>query len=175
MRVLVSGEVHVNYGQIYVESDEDGDGTDLHDAFTGQGGVGLCGGGQAGALFLITGLHTGSVGFTVESHDSPPPLDEAWEEVVEVPFRPLSEKTVLVEWGGGTCRELGLTIRDYRARYCAIGMEAGRELDTRVAGEPQADRYLLQFWPAPPEPARVVRQSGDTAAYWHDFAGGLTA
>jgi hypothetical protein len=39
MKVLVSGEVHVDYGQVFVES-ESGE-CDLHDAFTGQEGVGL--------------------------------------------------------------------------------------------------------------------------------------
>ena len=33
--------------------------------------------------------------------------------------------------------------------------------------ETDADRYLLQFWPAPPAPDRVVRQTSFRAAYWH--------
>ncbi|RLV04650.1 hypothetical protein CTZ27_10955 [Streptomyces griseocarneus] len=35
---------------------------------------------------------------------------------------------------------------------------------------PSLDRYLLQFWPAPPEPDRVLKQTASTAAYWHGFA-----
>jgi hypothetical protein len=42
-----------------------------------------CGAAVAGALFLSTGLHSGKVGFTVELHDSRPPVDESWERVVE--------------------------------------------------------------------------------------------
>ncbi|WP_331769120.1 hypothetical protein OG948_35480 (plasmid) [Embleya sp. NBC_00888] len=37
-------------------------------------------------------------------------------------------------------------------------------------GEPPVDRYLLQFWPAPAEPDRVVRRTSDQAAYWHKVA-----
>ena len=91
MKVLVSGEVDVDYGQIFVES-ERGE-CDLHDAFAGQEGVGLCGGGTGGMLFLLTGLHNGGVGFTAELHESRPALDETWEEIVEIPFRPVSEET----------------------------------------------------------------------------------
>ena len=36
--------------------------------------------------------------------------------------------------------------------------------------EPLVDRYLLQFWPAPAAPDRIIRQTSASAAYWHDFA-----
>jgi hypothetical protein len=169
MRLLFSDEVEVDYGQIFVES-ERGE-CDLHDAFTGQEGVGLCGGGTKGMLFLLTGLHNGGVGFTAELHDSRPALDETWEEIVEVPFRPVSEETVLRQWNGKNRWELGLEERDYRVRYSAIGMDAGRSKDVREDDEPPTDdRYLLQIWPAAPEPARLLKRTGRTAANWHAFA-----
>ncbi len=167
MRRPVAGEVHVHYGQIYVESDPDLD-MDLQDSFAGQE-AGLCGAAVPGGLFLLTGLHTGDVGFTVEIHDQEPPLDPAWEDVVEVSFRPGSDRSSLVQWGGEAYWDLGLEEIDYRVRYCAKGMDAGNELDTRVK-EPQQDCYLLQFWPAPPAPDRIVKQTASIAAYWHDFA-----
>ncbi|MER7489568.1 hypothetical protein ABTY20_27445 [Streptomyces sp. NPDC126497] len=172
MRRPVTGEVHVHYGQIYVESDPDDPTPDLSEACAGQSG-GLCGAAVPGALWLNTGLHTGNVGFTVEVHDEAPVLDPVWEDVVEVSFRPLSERTGLVQWAGEAAWDLGLARTDYRVRYCARGMDEGRELDTRVAGEPQADSYLLQFWPAPPRPDRVIRQTSRNAAYWHGYARGL--
>ncbi|MES9537758.1 hypothetical protein [Actinomadura sp. NPDC000600] len=52
-------------------------------------------------------------------------------------------------------------------------MQAAREADTRLKGEPRIDRYLLQFWPAPPEADRVLKQTTEHAAYWHGFARGL--
>ncbi|MFF7604410.1 hypothetical protein [Streptomyces parvulus] len=169
MRRPVQGEVPVSYGQIYVESDPDGGGPDLSEAFGGQGS-GLCGAAVPGALWLTTGLHTGSVGFTVEVHDQVPTLDPEWEEVVEVSFRPLSADASLVAWGGDGTWALGLRETDYRVRYCARGMDEARRRDTRSAGEPEADRYLLQFWPAEPAPDRILRQTAEIAAYWHGYA-----
>ncbi|MEU8034588.1 hypothetical protein AB0C13_39565, partial [Streptomyces sp. NPDC049099] len=174
MRRPVEGEVHVHYGQLYVESDPDSYGPDLAEAFAGQSS-GLCGAAIPGTLWLTTGLHTGDVGFTVEVHDHAPPLDPSWEDVVEVSFRPVSDSTALVLWGGEGSWELGLEETDYRVRYCAQGMDAAHEEDTRLRDEPQLDRYLLQFWPAPPLPDRVVKQTSGMAAYWHDYARTLPA
>ncbi|GGZ49978.1 hypothetical protein [Streptomyces bluensis] len=169
MRRPVTGEVHVHYSQIYVESDPDSVIPDLSEAFAGQS-AGLCGAAFPGVLWLITGLHTGSVGFIVEVHDEAPPLEPVWEDVVEVSFCPVSERTNLVQWAGEAAWDLDLARTDYRVRYCARGMDEGRALDTRGAGQPQADSYLLQFWPAPPRPDRVVRQTSRNAAYWHRYA-----
>ncbi|MEU0169276.1 hypothetical protein ABZ214_28115 [Streptomyces iakyrus] len=169
MRRPVEGEVHVHYGQIYVHSDPDSYGPDLAEAFAGQS-AGLCGAATAGALWLSTGLHTGEVGFTVEVHDHAPPLDPSWEDVVEVSFRPASADSALVEWAGEDSWDLGLDETDYRVRYCATGMDRARAADTRMDDEPQLDRYLLQFWPAAPEPARVLKETSRTAAHWHGYA-----
>ncbi|MFH9060467.1 hypothetical protein ACH4GM_04465 [Streptomyces coeruleorubidus] len=169
VRRPVEGEVHVHYGQIYVETDPDDFGPGLSEAFAGQR-AGLCGAATPGALWLNTGLHTGDVGFTVEVHEQAPPLDPAWEDVVEVSFRPVSADSALVEWGGGASWQLGLEETDYRVRYCATGMDRASERDIRLDGEPPLDCYLLQFWPAPPEPDRVLKQTSQAAAYWHRYA-----
>ncbi|MEU1937982.1 hypothetical protein ACH49O_31300 [Streptomyces coeruleorubidus] len=169
MRRPVEGEVHVHYGQIYVETDPDNFGLGLSEAFAGQR-AGLCGAATPGALWLNTGLHTGDVGFTVEVHEQAPPLDPAWEDVVEVSFRPVSADSALVEWGGGASWQLGLEETDYRVRYSAKGMDRASERDIRLDGEPPLDCYLLQFWPAPPEPDRVLKQTSQAAAYWHRYA-----
>lgn len=91
MRTVVDGEAHVHYGQIYVHS-EGGDPFegDLTACFAGQRN-GLCGAAFPGTLFLITGLHTGNVGFTAEVHDTGPPVPplppgSGWEDVVEASF-----------------------------------------------------------------------------------------
>ncbi|GAA4557444.1 hypothetical protein GCM10023097_64610 [Streptomyces collinus] len=159
----------MHYGQIYVQSDPDSYGPGLDEAFAGQS-AGLCGAATAGALWLNTGLHTGEVGFTVEVHDHAPPLESSWEDVVEVSFRPASADSALVEWAGEDSWDLGLDETDYRVRYCATGMDRARAADTRTAEEPQLDRYLLQFWPAPPEPDRVLKETSRTAAHWHGYA-----
>ncbi|WP_440554906.1 hypothetical protein ACSP97_28445 [Streptomyces sp. SCPE 10] len=169
MRRPVTGEVHVHYGQMYVESDPGIVRSDLHAAFAGQCG-GLCGAAVPGALWLTTGLHTGDVGLDVEVHDEAPPVDPSWEDVVEVSFRPVSQRTRLVLWAGESAWDLGLARTDYRVRYSARGMDKGDAMDTRGDKEPRADSYLLQFWPGPPRPDRVVRQTSRIAAYWHRFA-----
>ncbi|WP_240797406.1 hypothetical protein [Streptomyces sp. F001] len=169
VRRPVEGEVHVHYGQIYVESAPDSYGPDLAEAFAGQS-AGLCGAAIPGALWLNTGLHTGNVGFTVEVHDQAPSLDADWEDVVEVSFRPASGRSVLMQWAGEACWELGLEEADYRVRYLAKGMDQANRRDTRLHDEPRLDSYLLQFWPAPPKPDRVLKQTSQIAAYWHDYA-----
>jgi hypothetical protein len=168
MRVLFDGEPHVHYGQIYVHSSSDWF-SDLGAAFAGQSN-GLCGAAVPGALFLITGLHTGNVGFTVELHAAEPPVGGEWEEVVEASFRPAGLPVALVGWAGEASWPLDLPAGDLRGRYCGIGLDAGHATDTRMDGEPMVDRYLLQFWPAAPAPDRVLKQTGANAAYWHDFA-----
>lgn len=162
MRTLMSGAAWVHYGQIYVESGDEFPG--MAECFGGQVN-GLCGGAVAGVLFLVTGLHTGEVDFAVELHDVPPPVDDAWEEVVEVSFRP-SGPAALVAWAGEESWPLELAQVDYRVRYCAAGMDEGRDADD----EPSGERYVLQFWPAPPEADRVVKVTGEHAAHWHRFA-----
>ncbi|WP_326954700.1 hypothetical protein [Amycolatopsis sp. NBC_01286] len=174
MRTVVDGEAHVHYGQIYVHS-EGGDPFegDLTACFAGQRN-GLCGAAFPGTLFLITGLHTGNVGFTAEVHDTGPPVPplppgSGWEDVVEASFH-AGGATRLVTWGGENAWDLELSPGDYRVRYSGSRMDAGRDRDTRLDGEPALDRYLLQFWPAPPGPDIVVRQGSAIAGYWHGFA-----
>jgi hypothetical protein len=167
VRTLMSGDVWVHYGQIYVESGRVPP-PELGECFAGQQN-GLCGGAVPGCLFLLTGLHTGTVGFVVELHDHPPALDDSREEIVEVSFRSAGEAS-LVGWGGEGHWPLELIETDYRVRYCATGMDAGHAADTRADDEPELDHYLLQFWPGPPGPDKVVKQTSAFAAYWHRFA-----
>jgi hypothetical protein len=65
---------------------------------------------------------------------------------------------------------LALDEIDYRVRYCGWGMDAGHQAGPQMDGEPLVDRYLLQFWPAPPEPDQVIKQTSAQAAYWHHKA-----
>ena len=169
MQVLFTGGLHVHYGQVYVESGVASPQADLPGAFAGQVN-GLCGAATPGWLFMITGLHTGHVGFTVELHDTVPPIDDSWEEIVEVSFQATGEPVLLVQWAGEASWPLEIEAVDLRTRYCASGMDQARQADTVLAGEPELDRYLLQFWPAPPAPDQVLKQTSAQAAYWHRYA-----
>lgn len=164
-RTLMSGPAWVSYAQIYVESSEDS--SSMEECFAGQRN-GLCGAAAPGRLFLLTGLHTGQVAFAVELYDDEPVIDDSWEEIVEASYRPLGQP-VLVEWGGGAGSwELDLQPQvDYRVRYCGWGMDTAHQTG-RPEGEPPVDRYLLQFWPAPPAPDRVVKMTSRQAAYSHE-------
>ncbi|WP_202868459.1 hypothetical protein [Kribbella sindirgiensis] len=164
----MTGRAWVAYGQIYVESAENY--ADLGECFAGQRN-GLCGAAVAGKLFLITGLHTGKVGFTVEVHERMPSVEYSAEDVVEAAYRPIGD-AALVTWGGdGGSWPLELEPGvDYRVRYSAWNMDAGHQAGPPMDGEPLVDRYLLQFWPARPAPDRVVKETSKQAAYWHKFA-----
>jgi hypothetical protein len=112
VRTVLSEDVSVHYGQFYVHSNDDW--PDLEECFYGQRN-GLCGGAVPGHLFLITGSHTGLVGLTVEMHEQPPVVDEAWEDVVEVSFRPQGHAHI-AGWGGDWTSTLDLAEIDYRVR-----------------------------------------------------------
>ncbi|MFG3527163.1 hypothetical protein ACGF8B_10465 [Streptomyces sp. NPDC047917] len=175
MRTVYSGELRVAYGQFYVESRPDGEAESvgLPGSFAGQVG-GLCGAAVPGHLFLITSLHTGEVGLTVEVHDTAPPLDDSWEDVVEAAFRPASGSTVVMPWADGPLVSLDLPVTDHRVRYCGRDMDRAREEELAIlSGEAAADQYLLQFWPAAPRPDEIVKRTAGAAEYWHQWARAL--
>lgn len=161
MTIAFDGPLGVHYSQAYVASDDVG--PDPVRAFAGQAN-GLCGAQVRGALFLVTGRHTGKVGFRVEVADAPLPLADQWEEAVEVSFTPTSAEVSLMDWHQ---RMFPLPLAEstsYRVRYCARGMDAGK---TTIEDE-IVDFYQLTFWPAPPQADCVVRQTSRIAAHWHE-------
>ncbi|WP_275295678.1 hypothetical protein [Amycolatopsis sp. La24] len=166
MRVLMSGEVRVEYGQLYVRTWPDLPG--FSECFGGQRN-GLCGAAVPGALSLVTGLSHGYVRFRAELHDEAPPVDETWEDIVEAPFRPRGE-TALVGLNGEKPWPLDLPATGYRVRYSGSRMDEAHRLGIPEGEEFEPDRYLLQFWPGPPEPDRVIKQTSAAAAYWHGVA-----
>lgn len=165
-QVQYEGDLWVHYGQFYVES-EDGEGfIDLDVSFRGQSN-GICGAAQQGRLFLVTGLHTGTVHLTVALCESEPPIDPSWEEVVECSFEHSGGPAQICEWGGERAHPLRLSATAYRVRYCAKSMLAEWEL---TSDEGPLQHYSLQFWPAAIQPDRVIKVSGQCANYWHSEA-----
>jgi hypothetical protein len=163
--VLFDGKIDVHYGYIDLIGADRTDRPDLQATRAGQLN-GICGAAEPGFLSLITGLHTGGVGFTVEWHDAEPPIGAEWDEVVEVAYRPPSTELLLSAFEHEEPVRLP-AVTSLRARYCAAGMDAGHEMDTPEDDEPAPDRYLLQLWPSPPLPETIPRLTGQTAAYWH--------
>ena len=170
MKRLFEGKVHVHYSQMYFQGAADYC-PELNECFAGQEN-GLCGARVRNVLFLLTGLHTGCVKVTVDFWDGEPPLEDSWEEAVEVSFvvnEP--EWTGIAEWGSEVWHPIGLRRGRYRVRYCAKNMDAGRRKDTLLSDREPIDEYSLSFWfasGAPPD--RVIRQTSEVAASWHVWA-----
>lgn len=169
MLVLHDAAIHVHYGFIYLAGEDEEIGELLMEERLGQRN-GLCGAQVPGRISMLTGLHTGSVPLRIECHSDEPPLDDEWEDVVEVSFAVDDPYLTLSSFDDHVPLNLPGD-GSYRVRYSATGMDAGRSLDTAL-DEPAPDRYLLQLWPASMAPDAIVRQTSQAATYWHDVAAG---
>ncbi len=163
---LFDREVHVYSSQIYLESDvgpgEEGVPMDFVADFKGQRN-GLCGAATPGRLCMVTGTHTGDVPLAIQLHSAPPPVDERWEDIVEVSFHVERWRVTLIPLLGEGV-PLPLPLGHYRARYCASGMDI--ELEPRLSA--CDERYLLQLWRSDgPEPDRIVQGGSARAGGWH--------
>jgi hypothetical protein len=171
MTRIFDGHLYVHYGQAYILSNAQ-ETSELPDCFQGQTN-GLCGAVISDTLFLITGLHTGHVQLSIDILYSPPPLDRTWEEIVEVPFIINGEGVSLYDWNRELVCQIPLSPGTYRARYCASGMDRGSEEDTIIAEEQPVDFYHLDFWSADLLPDVVLKQTSETATYWHEYVTSL--
>lgn len=153
------------YGQLHVMS---GECQELLPEDARKGHVnGLCGGAVSGGLFMTVGIHTGDIPITVELYEKAPPLDDAWDEIVETSCIFEEEPVYLFGWAGESSEELAMPPGQYRARFYA---ERFGDRDTRSEDEESEERYHLSMWPAPPRPDAILKQTGDAAAYWHNVA-----
>lgn len=160
----------MDYGQMYVDGSVDRVSADMSDTFLGQVN-GLCGAAQRNYLFLITGRHTGSVDFTVDVLDAAPSVDSTWDEIVEAPFEVATEQVNLIEWGGDSYPLVFPATGSYRVRYSGRNMDLARDDEyTRDPDDPPTDSYWLQFWPALATSDAILKQTSESAAYWHDHA-----
>lgn len=151
---MFDGRADLTYRQLLVES---GDGSAVYDAaFSGQTN-GLVGAAVPGCAVLVTGTHTGHVGLRVVLHDTAPPLDPRWEDVVEAPFAPVGPEVVVHGLMGDAVCAFALLAGSYRLRWSGVGMDEAYD-GTVFAHDPLVDVFELAFWPASPGPAEVVRQ-----------------
>lgn len=160
--VLFTGAVGVSYGQVYLVCVEP---PEMGESFAGQVN-GLCGAAVTGSLFLVTGVNYGTVQMAIELYPGEPPLSDTWEEIVEVSFTNVCPAPALEEWDGGGRHPFSLEPGSYRVRYCARRMDEARDIESNYDGD-VIDTYLLQLWPGPPRPDRIIRQTSSCAAYWH--------
>jgi len=101
---------------------------------------------------VTSGTHTGDVPLITEAHDSEPPDEAGWEDVAEASVSvPTGELRVLESqmplFGNLASSGPG----DYRVRVLA-----NHRGDER-AGRGSHDAYLVQVWPAPRTPEKLVR------------------
>jgi TonB family protein len=168
MKRLFSGTVQVHYSAMYFQGAASGM-PEGGQYFEGQVN-GLCGAGGRSYLLLMTGLHTGGVKVTIDFWDGEPPLDDSWEEVVEVSFVVDDpEYTGILGWGGASWAPIDLRRGRYRVRYCGRNMDAARRKDTLLVDrEEPIDEYSLSFWFSPVgAPDVLIKQTSETAAIWH--------
>ena len=173
MRTLFDDDVAVAYhsfGIAVFRDDDDNDDDDDSEELSGLAGYegqvnGLCGAAVPGVLKFITGLHTGDVRVRIELHDTEPAIDLTWPEIVEASFSPPAAGIHIDIWGDAPIPLPQIQVRDYRVRFAAAGFD---NEDNEVTDPPE--RYLIQLWPAPSAPDRIVRQTSRAATYWHQVA-----
>ena len=165
---VFEGTLKVHYGQAYLLPPDENNASvlgELGACFRGQNN-GLCGAVAPYSMFLVTGTHTGIVGFTLDILAAAPPLDDTWEEIVEVSFLVGAHGFVIEDWDGDRVATAAPPAGSYRARYCARGMDQGHDNDEGDL----VDFYSLAIWPAPPAPDAVLKQTSESAKYWHAAA-----
>lgn len=160
--IVFSGTMLTSYRQMYVMSTVCDD--LMPDEASKNHVNGLCGGAVTDGLFLTVGIHTGEVSMTVAIHDSAPPLDDAWDEIVEASCSFSETPIFLYGWGGDSAAELPLQAVQYRARFCAKAFGATEDNGDDESGE----CYLLMFWPGAPRPDAILKQTSPNAIYWHE-------
>lgn len=177
MKRLFDGSVTAHYWQMYLHGQSNIRSFDPWEPFRGQEN-GLCGARVRGMLFLVTGLHSGHVKVTLDLWEQEPPIDDswqAWEEIVEASFVVSEPERAGIEECCGWFIPIAIPRGTYRVRYCAKHMDAARARDAILKHEEHIDEYALCLWPAPPAPDRLIKQSSQCAASWHEHARELSA
>lgn len=163
-RTLFNGTIHIDYGQAYINSSTNF--PDFEHSFFDCQRNGLAGAAIPGFIYLVNGIGSGYAKFRVELADREPPVDQLWEDIVEVSFEPSTKKSSLLEWAGERSYPLNLPARSYRVRYSSNGMDEARQAEGQ-SDEP-IESHLLTFWPAPTATDRIVKSTSRQAAYWHE-------
>ncbi|GAA4371353.1 hypothetical protein [Nocardioides caricicola] len=129
---------------------------------------------QVGDVWVNTGDQWGPFSVTTQVHDTPPPDDPSWEDVVEITLTCTSGLLVAELVNHEPSTSLTTDPGSYRIRVCARG-RVDPELDDDYddQDEPGAEstepveHYLVQAWPAlPTDPTApvIVRDTSSWAA-----------
>lgn len=77
---------------------------------------------------------------------------------------PTQSHAQITSWAAESTWDLEVPAASYRLRVSARGRDAGAADEF---AEGVLDHYLLELWPAPPQPDAIVRTGSDDARYWH--------
>lgn len=159
--------VDAAFSQFYVVS---GDAYVGQSSYSGSGRrVGLCDATTPGALMLGTARQVGPIPIGVQVFDGPPPpLDAGWQDVAEVPFEPAG--AVRMKGWDPSSTETVLPLdaaKTFRVRYAIADADDAGSVSFSETGADLPERYLVQFWPASPAAAEVVREDSAIGQYWN--------
>ncbi len=171
-KVIYSGKLGIDYGQFYVDVDDDEvDYLDPDGAFENQVN-GICGAAQKGKLFLVAGIQGGVIEIEVQLHASEPSIENSYEEIVEANIEVDEQQLMLCEWAHEDTHNLSVPPQEYIVRYCIKGMDKDYEDDSDWESPLPGQMYLLQFWPGIIERDKVIKCTSESAKYWHREWGG---
>lgn len=159
--LAASGELDADYSQVELHPGEGG--------HVGLGDIGLARedpSGERAYAILTTARQFGPAPFQVCVSATEPPRETAWDVAVEFSIR-TGEGMTVTGWASmGDPIDVPVPAGiDVRGRYVVIGGQDATDA-AAVGLEPDGDRYLLQVWPAPPAPPRVVTSTAAWAQYW---------
>lgn len=171
VRVLLDGVIDTDYGQFdIVWSGSVGFDGDFDRFFAGQAN-GLVGSAGGEGVYLNLARRAGGSAVRIELLEAEPPLDDSYEDVVEVSATvPEDTEVSWASWAAETFGRLdGIAPASYRFRVSARGRDAGA-VGEFVVGV--VDSYLVQLWPAALAPDAIIRVGSEDARYWHREVGG---
>ncbi|MEC4017105.1 hypothetical protein [Streptomyces sp. H27-D2] len=153
------GPMPVHYHQFQISDLEGPLGPDLPSDTNGLVGV------EDGVAHVLTGIHTGTVDVEVTLHPHEPvPVEGPWEDVVEFSAHSVSGELAVHALMADLEEEFPeLSFAgpgDYRMRIHA----RGRDTVIDLAPDDVTEWYLLQVWPAAPQPARALRSTSGYGA-----------
>lgn len=173
MNPLFSGSLAIEYGQFYISIDGDEiEDLDAAESFNNQEN-GLCGAAKKELIFFVTGIQNGVISVDVDLYDTPPNIDDSFDEIVEVSVVRGEKPLLLSEWAWEESHELQLPKGNYRLRYCIAGMD--KEYDDESEEDNHeywesplpGQRHLIQMWPSEKADDKVLKQTTENASYWH--------
>ena len=155
--------VAADYSQFYIHGV---DGWYDPDNIPEELGAGLVQADTHSNLMFVSFQQWGDLPIDVRVLDAEPAItEETWHDVVELSITP-PEPMVLDGWEDVNPLDLGLEVqRSYRVRYSVKDADLARDIGTQEDA-PFPESYLIEIWPAPVSPPRVVRGESANGQYW---------